>query len=139
MISCFQTLLSAVNLPVRHYNKAWFRRMRMGLPALVTLSPYVDATCEATMRLDPAAAPLFKELDAKRLQPGNLEKPLMKAYRDLTLVGPGAAEAACLTRYVRVLGSGKALPAIPLVHGREMKSVRDLMTDYTDVLPVWIL
>ena len=29
---------------------------------------------------------------------GNLEKPLIKTYRDLTLRGPGSAEAASLTR-----------------------------------------
>jgi len=89
------------------------------------------------MRADPAAAPLFKELDGKKFQPGNLEKPLIKNYRDLTLRGP--AEVASLTKYVRVLANGKALPAIPLVNGKEMRSVHDLMIEYTDVLPVWIL
>jgi len=119
--------------------KAWFARMRLGLAALVALAPYVDATCEATMRADAAAAPLFAELDAKRVQPGTLEKPLIKTFRDLTLRGPGSAEAASLTWYVRVLANGRAVAAIPLVSGKEMKSVRDLMTEYTDVLPVWIL
>lgn len=67
---------------------AWFQRMRMSLPALVNLAPYVDATCEATLRAEPSVAALFNELDNKRYAPGYLEKPLIKNFRELTMRGP---------------------------------------------------
>ena len=50
--------------------------------ALVNLA-YVDDTCEATLRV-PDCAGLFRELDTKNYQPGNLEKPLIKSYREMT-------------------------------------------------------
>ena len=86
---------------------AWFQRMRMSLPALANLAPYVDDTCEATLRADPTLARLFAELDNKRYAPGYLEKPLIKNFRELTMRGP--AEVADVSRrgavlYIHLIG-----------------------------------
>ena len=74
---------------------AWFRRMRLSLPALVNLAPYVDETCEATLRAHPECVPLFEEIDRKSYAPGYREKPLIKSFREMTLRGP--AESADAT------------------------------------------
>jgi L-ascorbate peroxidase len=117
--------------------KDWFRRMRLSLPCLVNLAPYVDASCEATLRADPACARLFDEIDRKKYQPGNLEKPLIKNYREMTLRGP--AERADIRKYVVVEPNGEILPAVPKVNGKTMKNVKELMTEYTDPFPVWMM
>ena len=107
--------------------------MRLSLPALVNLAPYVDDTCEATLRACPDCAGLFRELDTKNYQPGNLEKPLIKSYREMTLRGPAAF--ADPMRYVNDDGT----PAIPEVNGRRVVNVKQLMDGYVDPYPVWIL
>ena len=118
--------------------KAWFRRMRLSLPALVNLAPYVDETCEATLRADPECAALFAEIDNKSYAPGYKEKPLIKALREVTLRGP--AESADANRYVVVdEPSGAALAAIPRVNGKIVKNVKTLMDEYHDPFPVWIM
>ena len=118
--------------------KAWFRRMRLSLPALVNLAPYVDETCEATLRADPERAALFAEIDNKSYAPGYKEKPLIKALREVTLRGP--AESADANRYVVVdEPSGAALAAIPRVNGKIVKNVKTLMDEYHDPFPVWIM
>ena len=71
------------------------------------------------------------------LQPGNLEKPLIKDFRSLTQRGP-ASEAASIARYVNFDGV-EATPNLPLIHGKQVKSVKTLMDEHTDVLPVWIM
>lgn len=111
----------------------WFARMRLSLPALVNLAPYVDDTCEATLRACPDCAGLFRELDTKNYQPGNLEKPLIKSFREMTLRGPAAF--ADPMRYVNDDGT----PAIPEVNGRRVVNVKQLMDGYVDPYPVWIL
>jgi L-ascorbate peroxidase len=116
---------------------AWFQRMRMSLPALANLAPYVDDTCEATLRAEPATAALFAELDNKRYAPGYLEKPLIKNFRELTLRGP--AEYADVTKYVRIEPNGEAVAALPKINGKTVRSVKQLMDEYTDPYPVWIL
>ncbi len=93
----------------------------------------VDDSCEATLRDCPDCAGLFRELDTKNYQPGNLEKPLIKNYREMTLRGP--AQFADPMRYVNDDGS----PAIPDVNGKKVRSVKELMDGYTDPYPVWIL
>ena len=118
--------------------KAWFRRMRLSLPALVNLAPYVDETCEATLRADPECAALFAEIDNKSYAPGYKEKPLIKALREVTLRGP--AESADANRYVVVdEPSGAALAAIPRVNGKIVKNVKTLMDEYHDPFPVWLM
>ena len=118
--------------------KAWFRRMRLSLPALVNLAPYVDETCEATLRADPECAALFAEIDNKSYAPGYKEKPLIKALREVTLRGP--AESVDANRYVVVdEPSGAALAAIPRVNGKIVKNVKTLMDEYHDPFPVWIM
>ena len=117
---------------------AWFRRMRLSLPALVNLAPYVDETCEATLRAHPECAPLFEEIDRKSYAPGYREKPLIKSFREMTLRGP--AETADATAYVRSDAvTGEALAAIPEINGARVKNVQQIMREYTDVLPVWIM
>ena len=118
--------------------KAWFKRMRLSLPALVNLAPYVDETCEATLRADPECAMLFAEIDNKSYAPGYKEKPLIKALREMTLRGP--AESADANRYVAVeKSSGAALAAIPKINGKTIKNVKTLMDEYHDPFPVWIM
>lgn len=116
---------------------AWFQRMRLSIPALVNLCPYVDATCEATLRAEPSLDMLFAEIDGKRYAPGYAEKPLIKNLREVTLRGP--AEVADETKYVRVEANGDAVAAIPQINGQTMKSVKQLMDNYTDPYPVWIM
>ena len=125
-------LVPAEGSSAREYIE-WFARMRLSLPALVNLAPYVDDTCEATLRACPDCAGLFRELDTKNYQPGNLEKPLIKSYREMTLRGPAAV--ADPTRYVNDDGT----PAIPEVNGRRVVNVKQLMDGYVDPYPVWIL
>ena len=84
-------------------------------------------------RACPDCAGLFRELDTKNYQPGNLEKPLIKSYREMTLRGPAAV--ADPTRYVNDDGT----PAIPEVNGRRVVNVKQLMDGYVDPYPVWIL
>ena len=118
--------------------KAWFRRMRLSLPALVNLAPYVDETCEKTLRADPECVPLFAEIDNKSYAPGYKEKPLIKALREVTLRGP--AMRADVNKYVVVDGrSGAALAAIPKINGKTVKNVKTLMDEYHDPFPVWIM
>ena len=118
--------------------KAWFKRMRLSLPALVNLAPYVDETCEATLRADPECAMLFAEIDNKSYAPGYKEKPLIKALREMTLRGP--AESADANRYVAVeKSSGAALAAIPKINGKTIRNVKTLMDEYHDPFPVWIM
>ena len=118
--------------------KAWFRRMRLSLPALVNLAPYVDETCEATLRADSECAMLFAEIDNKSYAPGYKEKPLIKALREVTLRGP--AETADAKRYVVVdEKSGSARAAIPRINGKTIKNVKTLMDEYHDPFPVWIM
>lgn len=118
--------------------KAWFRRMRLSLPALVNLAPYVDETCEQTLRLDPECAALFAEIDNKSYAPGYKEKPLIKALREVTLRGP--AMSADVNKYVVVdAKSGDALAAIPKINGKTIKNVKTLMDEYHDPFPVWIM
>mmetsp|Transcript_32341 Transcript_32341/g.51797 ORF Transcript_32341/g.51797 Transcript_32341/m.51797 type:complete len:90 (-) Transcript_32341:217-486(-) len=89
------------------------------------------------MRAEPSVAMLFAELDNKRNAPGYLEKPLVKNFRELATRGP--AEVADVSRYVRVEANGDAVAALPLVNGKVMRTVKQLMEEYTDPLPVWIL
>ena len=119
---------------------AWFRRQRLSLPALVNLAPFVDETCEATLRNsdDADLKRLFAEIDNKSYAPGYKEKPLIKSFRELTLRGP--AELADQNAYVSVeAATGEAVAAIPLIEGRRIKSVKQLMDAYVDPLPVWIM
>ena len=119
---------------------AWFRRQRLSLPALVNLAPFVDETCEATLRNsdDADLKRLFAEIDNKSYAPGYKEKPLIKSFRELTLRGP--AEFADQNAYVSVeAATGEAVAAIPLIEGRRIKSVKQLMDAYVDPLPVWIM
>jgi len=44
-----------------------------------------------------------------------------------------------VSRYVRVEANGDAVAALPLVNGKVMRTVKQLMEEYTDPLPVWIL
>jgi hypothetical protein len=118
--------------------KNWFKRMRLSLPALVNLAPYVDETCEATLRNDPECAMLFAEIDNKSYAPGYKEKPLIKALREMTLRGP--AEFADHTRYVVVdAKTNEPLAAIPKINGKTMRNVKTLMDEYHDPFPVWIM
>ena len=118
--------------------KTWFKHMRLSLPALVNLAPYVDETCEATLRADPECVRLFAEIDNKSYAPGYKEKPLIKALREMTLRGP--AETADHLRYVKVDSkTNEALAAIPEINGKQMRNVKTLMDEYHDPFPVWIM
>lgn len=44
-----------------------------------------------------------------------------------------------MAKYVRVETNGDVVAALPLVNGKVIKSVKQLMEEYTDPLPVWIL
>ena len=103
------------------------------------LAPFVDETCEATLRNsdDADLKRLFAEIDNKSYAPGYKEKPLIKSFRELTLRVP---ELADQNAYVSVeAASGEAVAAIPLIEGRRIKSVKQLMDAYVDPLPVWIM
>jgi L-ascorbate peroxidase len=118
--------------------KRWFKRMRLSLPALVNLAPFVDETCEATLRSDPECQRLFAEIDTKSYAPGYKEKPLIKALREMTLRGP--AESADPNAYVVVdRKTNEALAAIPLINGKVIRNVKTLMAEYHDPFPVWIM
>ena len=56
----------------------------------------------------------------------------------MTLRGPAEfADAAAYVRSDPV--TGEALAAIPKINGKSVKNVQQLMREYTDVLPVWIM
>jgi hypothetical protein len=55
----------------------------------------------------------------------------------MTLRGP--AERADIRKYVVVEPNGEILPAVPKVNGKTMKNVKELMTEYTDPFPVWMM
>ena len=90
------------------------------LPALVNLAPYVDDTCEATLRACPDCAGLFRELDTKNYQPGNLEAADQELQGD-DATGPAAF--ADPMRYVNDDGT-PAIPEVKRAPGGQREAAR---------------